>query len=299
LSEQSAPATGKPYGVALTCKMLGVPRSSFYVHRGRAEVAEANVVSTKRGPKPKVSDDSLLALIREDLEASPFRGEGHRKVWARLRVLKEVRVSKTRVLRIMRENNLLSPHRVRQGVPQAHEGTIVTETPGLMWGTDGAKVFTLEDGWVWVFSAVEHWNAECMGWHVCKYGSRFAALEPISMGLHRAYGSVAEEVARGLALRMDHGSQYLSDHFQNQIKYWGIAPSFAFVEQPQTNGVAERFNRTLKEQAIHGRIFNNLEEVRHAVERFVEIYNTEWRLEKLGYLTPIEARAEHLENQAA
>ena len=49
----------------------------------------------------------------------------------------------------------------------------------------------------------------------------------------------------GLALRMDHGSQYLSDHFTNQIKFWGIQPSYAFVEQPQTNGVAERFNRTL------------------------------------------------------
>ena len=45
---------------------------------------------------------------------------------------------------------------------------------------------------------------------------------------------------------MDHGSQYLSGHFTNQIKFWGIQPSYAFVEQPQTNGVAERFNRTLK-----------------------------------------------------
>ena len=32
-------------------------------------------------------------------------------------------------------------------------------------------------------TAVEHWNAECVGWHVCKRGDRFAALQPISMGL--------------------------------------------------------------------------------------------------------------------
>ena len=61
---------------------------------------------------------------------------------------------------------------------------------------------------------------------------------------------------------MDHGSQYLSDHFLKQIRYWGIHPSFGFVEEPETNGVAERWNRTLKEQAIHGRIFQNLEAVR-------------------------------------
>ena len=36
---------------------------------------------------------------------------------------------------------------------------------------------------------------------------------------------------RGLLLRMDHGSQYLSDHFVNQVRFWGIKPSFAYVEQ--------------------------------------------------------------------
>lgn len=95
---------------------------------------------------------------------------------------------------------------------------------------------------------------------------------------------------RGLGLRMDHGTQYLSDHFLNQIRYWGITPSFAFVEQPQTNGVAERFNRTLKEQAIYGRVFRNADEVRLAVADFVTRYNNHRRLEKLGYLTPAEAR---------
>ena len=92
---------------------------------------------------------------------------------------------------------------------------------------------------------------------------------------------------------MDHGSQYLSDHFLKQIRYWGIHPSFGFVEEPETNGVAERWNRTLKEQAIHGRIFQNLEAVRAAVADFVERYNQTWRLEKLGYHTPIEAREEY------
>ena len=169
----------------------------------------------------------------------------------------------------------------------------------VMWGTDGVRVFTLDDGWGWIFAAVEHWNAECVGWHVCKVGSRFAALDPIAQGLDRRYGSLDADVARGLALRMDHGSQYLSDHFLKQIRYWGIHPSFGFVEEPETNGVAERWNRTLKEQAIHGRIFQNLEAVRAAVADFVERYNQTWRLEKLGYQTPIEAREEYELRQAA
>jgi transposase InsO family protein len=64
---------------------------------------------------------------------------------------------------------------------------------------------------------------------------------------------------------MDNGSQYLSEHFQNQIKFWGTAPSFAFVAQPETNGVVERFNETLKEQMVHGRQYRNAEELRAAV----------------------------------
>ena len=44
--------------------------------------------------------------IEADLEASPWEGEGYRKVWARLRVCRDIRVARKRVLRLMRENNL-------------------------------------------------------------------------------------------------------------------------------------------------------------------------------------------------
>ena len=97
----------------------------------------------------------------------------------------------------------------------------------------------------------------------------------------------------------DHGSQYLSDHFLNQLRYWGIHPSFGFLEEPETNGVVERWNRTLKEQAVYGRVFRNLAEVRAAVAEFVERYNQCWRLEKLAYRTPLETREEYERRQAA
>ena len=61
-----------------------------------------------------------------------------------------------------------------------------------MWGTDGVRVFTVDDGW--------GGSSPPIGWHVCKRGDRFAALQPISMGLAGLYGA--------MALRMDHGSQY-------------------------------------------------------------------------------------------
>ena len=81
----------------------------------------------KRGPKTPLSDEELLVEIRDDLEASPFQGKGHRKVRARLKVLKGIRVSNKRVLRLMRENRLLSPYRGRIRQPLEHDGTIVTD----------------------------------------------------------------------------------------------------------------------------------------------------------------------------
>jgi len=83
-----------------------------------------------------------------------------------------------------------------------------------------------------------------MGWHVCKKGDRFAALE-----------------------------------------------------QPQTNGVAERFLRTLQEQAIYGRVFDTVEDVRQAVAEFVELYDESWLIEKNGYLSPRQAREAYYERE--
>lgn len=298
MSAETSTATGRHYGLERVCRVLEFPRSTIYAKRCAESCKVIALHPRRRGPVPKMSDAGLLEAIHADLAASPFVGEGHRKPWARLR-LAGIRVSRTRVLRLMRENQLLSPHRRPQGKRDPHDGVITTEKPDQMWGTDGVRIQTVDDGWVWTFSAVDHCHAECVGWHVAKVGDRFAALEPISQGLVRHFGGVQAQAGRGLTLRMDHGTQYMSDHFLNQVKFWGIAPSFAFVAQPQTNGVAERFNRTLKEQAIHGRVFRNIEEVRRAIAEFVDRYNAHWRLEKLGFRTPQEARQAHALKQAA
>src|SRR5512144_265704 len=87
-------------------------RGSILVLRARRQDARPPGRPAGRpGPKPALSDAELLAAIRRDLARSPWTGEGHRKVWARLRVIDGIRVSRTRVLRIMGENHLLSPHR--------------------------------------------------------------------------------------------------------------------------------------------------------------------------------------------
>lgn len=201
-----------------------------------------------------------------------------------------IRAGRNRILRVMKENHLLSPHRSAYNPPNPHDGQITTDAPNVMWGSDGTKVKTVEDGWVWIFTVAEHWNTECLGWHVCKVGDRFAALEPVMQAVRNVYGSLSEGIARGLKLRIDNGSQYTSDYFLQQVRYWGVESSFGLVRQPETNGVAERFHRTLKEQVIEGRVFNTVDEVRRAVKLFVEVYNEKWLVAKREYQSPLEAR---------
>ena len=299
MSRTTSPGTGKTYGLQRVCRVLEFPRSTIYAQRIREVAKVVPLHLVRRGPKPKISDADLLAAIRADLEDSPFVSEGHRKVWARLRILRDIRVSKDRVCRLMRENTLLSPHRVRQDAPVRHDGSIQAEAPNQMWGTDGIRIQTVEDGWVWIFSAVDHFDACCVGIHAVKIGNRFAALQPIAQGLGAEFGTTGKGAGNGLTLRMDHGTQYTADDFLKQVEFWGIDKSFAFVAEPQTNGVVERFNRTLKEQAIHGRVFRNLEEVRQAVTEFRDRYNCHWRLEKLGFMSPLEARQSYASRRVA
>jgi transposase InsO family protein len=168
-----------------------------------------------------VDDAGLLEAIRRDLDRSPFSGEGHRKVWARLRALDGLRVGRDRVLRLMRENALLSPHRGPQRPANDHDGRITTDAPGVMWGTDAAVIPTVEDGNIALFVVVEHWNAEVLGWHVAEKANRFAAAQALDLAIHTACGAVRADAARGLLLRHDHGSAFMSDHVQNQIAFLG------------------------------------------------------------------------------
>jgi len=296
MAKATSPTAGRPYGVQRVCQFWDVPRSSFYA--AQAPERQSTVPASppaRRGPKPGITDEALLTAIKRDLATSPWTGEGHRKVWARLRVRDGIRVSRKRLLRVMRENTLLSPHRARRRGEDSHDRQIITDAPNVMWAIDATQVTTVEHGKVWVFGVAEHWNAEFMGWHVSKRGTRFEAIQALSMAVRQQFGHLSAGAARGLALRHDHGSNFMAEHFQQQVRFWGISPSYAFVGEPETNGVIERFFRTMKEQAIHGRVFQTIDEVRDAVRDFAARYNAEWLIEKNGYLSPLDARAARLD----
>jgi putative transposase len=293
MSRIVSPVRGRPYGLAAVCRVWRLARSGVYRRRAAAPTAPPR----RPGPVGPMPDADLVAAIRVVLAASPFHGEGHRKVWARLRY-GGIRTSRRRVLRLMRVHGLLAPSRTGppRG-PRAHDGTIIPQAVDVMWGTDLTTTITGE-GQVAVFVAVDHCSAECVGIHAAPRATRFEALEPVRQGVRRHCGGFGEAIARGLALRHDHGSQYMADDFQKEIAFLGIDSSPAFVRAPEGNGCAERFIRTLKENLLWVRTFNTVEDLRTALLEFRETYNTTWLIERHGFRPPAEVRNAQLQPTA-
>jgi putative transposase len=194
----------------------------------------------------------------------------------------------------MREYGLQAPQRVgHPNGPKAHDGTIITERPDEMWGTDMTATFTTEEGQVCVFVAVDHCNSECIGIHASLSGNRFEALEPLRQGVREHFTGFDKGIAVGLAIRHDHVSAYLNDDFQAELAFLGMASSPSFVREPEGNGVAERFIRTLKETLLWVRHFATVVELIDALREFKRRYNDQWLIERHGYRSPDQVRRDH------
>lgn len=250
-----------------------------------------------RGRKPRISDCELLGMIREVIGGSRFHGEGYVKVHTILRRKWQVTASKDRVLRLMRANDLLSPHRharAKRECRRKHDGKIITSWPDLMWGTDGKLFRTARDGWCWFFGVIDHFNDEILSFNASRRGTRWEALEPIRSAVKKRFGSLDRDVCKNLSLRLrsDHGTQYDSRDFMREVDYLGLEMSKSFVREPQCNGCIERFNRTLEQELFSVESFDTIEDAERAIAQFVENYNREWMIHRLGLRSPLEYRAE-------
>jgi hypothetical protein len=165
----------KPYGILRVCRAWRLSRAT--VQRHKAQMDAVPRISAKRGPKTLLSDEELLTEIRSVLASNLFVGEGHRKVWARLRHEHGVRTSMRRVLRIMREHGILAQDRPT-GVrgPDTHDRTITTAKPDEMWAIDATGCLTYE-GDAAVFVVVDHCTGECLGVRAALRGMRYEAIE--------------------------------------------------------------------------------------------------------------------------
>ena len=200
----------------------GMARSSFYAMTSGQHAEQPP--AKRRGPKPAISDQALLVAIRSRPGGIALGGRGLPQGLGSASGLCDIRVARKRVLRLMREN-ICSRHRCRRrgAIPMTVRSSLMPRPHvGHRWrsGVHGGRRLGR--------SSPPSSIGTPIGWH-CKPAT---ASPPCSRSPWGLPGCMARPRPARL-LRMDHGSQYLSDHFTNQIKFWGIQPSYAFVAEPR------------------------------------------------------------------
>ena len=228
MSQAVSPSADRVYGLARVARCWDVSRATVCIATSRHRSCP------NAAPVPwDLATTPLCWAHQTAIAESRFTGEGYRKIWARLRLCQHPQLTRTGATLDAGERPLGAAPDPQAGAGQAHDGTITTEAVDVMWGTDMTQTVTLAH----VFVAVDHCNSECVGIHADKSANRFQALEPVRQGVGRHFGAIGKDVAAGLMLRHDHGSNYMSDDFQDEIAFLGIEASPSFVRQPEGNGV--------------------------------------------------------------
>lgn len=272
--------------VRLLCATFGVSPQAYYAARKRPE-KRAKVVRLPRRPD-YASNDEVLAGVREVVAENPAWGV--RKVWATLR-RRGVRVGRNRVYAIMKAHGLVLARDREPG--EVTRGHVTTPDPNRRWATDLTTTWTRHDGVVAIVPVIDCGCRSVLALEVTKSQEAPSVLAPVERALREAFGTV-RGVPEGLELRTDHGPQYTGSDARELTDRWGVDHTFAPVGRPTGNAVAERVIRTMKEEVVWLKDWESLEELRAALERWLERYNTERPHQALDWQTPAERRAERL-----
>lgn len=280
--------------VAVLCALFGISRQGYYAALKAIAAAAKGAASvvvplTRRIPERFAAVDVVLAAIKAMV--AEHQAWGVRKVWAMLRREHELRVGKNRVYALMKAAGLLlPPDRVRTPSPR---GTVAVEEPNRRWASDMTTVYTARDGWVGVTPTVDCGCRSVLSVVIAKEQDAATLLGSLRQALVAEFGS-PERVPDGLEWRTDHGPQFTGVDARDLCDEWNVDHTFAPIGRPTGNAVAERLNRTLKEEVLWLQDFETIDDVRRAVEAWLPVYNGRRPHQALGFKTPAEVRTEKL-----
>jgi len=268
----------------MICRVFKISRATWY----RVQKEETGNAAQRRGPKPPVSDEILAEEIKGVIWHPDYLDYGYRRVWAVLRFDRDLVIGQKRVQKLMQRHEwqCVTP---RHHAPRGHrEGTVEKPESNMMWGTDGTKFWTEENGWCWLFPVIDHHDREIIGHRISKEGTARAALDALEMATINRFGALEKNAIPGIDLKLDHGSQNTADLFMHDAKWLGFELAYTYVGNPQGNAIAERVIGTLKRECIWHHRFKNLAEAERIIGAFIDRYNTKRHHSSLGYRTPAQ-----------
>jgi len=261
------------------CRWLGVSRSWYYLREKRKAI---------RAAKDKDLCAAIEAIVLE------FGGYGYRRVVKEL-ARQVSKVNSKRVLRLMREENLLCQLK-RRFVITTHsnhsnavfknllKGKELTE-PDQVWHADITYV-SLPKGFCYLATILDGYSRKCIGWKLSKRIDTELALGALEKAL------ASRQVKPGLTHHSDRGVQYTSLAYVSRLQEAGIAISMSRRGNSYDNAKAESFMKTLKYEEVYVKEYQTYQEAADNIGEFIEkIYNTKRLHSSIGYLPPIEFEA--------
>jgi putative transposase len=256
-----------------------------------AEVSRAGFYRYLHQTTPKQADMLLRARLQQ-LAVAHHRLRGYRMLTALLRREGQL-VNRKRVLRLMREDNLLSLRRKKYvfTTDSAHTMPIYPNlarhakltAPNQLWVAD-ITFIRLRDEFIYLAVVLDAYSRRVIGWDLARTLEAELALGALRMALKERSWK-----AEGLIHHSDRGVQYASNEYTGLLEQNEIQISMSRRGNPYDNARAERFMRTLKEEEVHETTYANLEEAHKRIGQFIEqVYNRKRLHSALRYLTPEE-----------
>ncbi len=237
------------------------------------------------------SDRAILPIIRQLKAEHPFWG--YRRIWAYLVFVEKLIINKKRVYRLLGENDLLVKGHEKLRARRVSSGSKPRPIePNSWWGVDMTKVLTAE-GWAYLVVVNDWFTKKILGAFVANRSRASDWLEAVNRAVNRQFPrGILEAENLELNLMSDNGSQPTSLTFMRESRAFGIKQAFTAFANPKGNADTERLIRTVKEELCWLREWSSVEELRTAVEKFVEYFNENYLHSALGYKTPNAFEAE-------
>jgi putative transposase len=276
--------TPMPQGAATVerlCALAQVSRAGYYRHF----MASA----------PRQVDTQLRDAIQRVALAD--RHYGYRRIAAQLRRDGWI-VNHKRVLRLTREDNLLSLRRrpfvpqttaschAWQVVPNLARGMVLTGIDQL-WVADITYV-RLREEFVYLAIVLDAFSRLVVGWALAEHLLASLAIAALQMAI-----AARRPAPDTLIHHSDRGVQYACKDYGELLTTHAIQPSMSRVGNPYDNAKAESFMKTLKQEEVDGRAYRDIAEARAAIGTFIDrVYNTARLHSALGYRSPAEYEAD-------
>jgi putative transposase len=264
------------YPVSAQCRILGVSKSTYYYLRANPRA-------------PKKPDPLTQDVI--DVYTDNRREYGARKIKMALS-RRGLDASRKRIIRIMKENNLVSAYTKVKYKPSSYKVNEADIPNILNRNFNGYRPHSHLVGdltyvrvggtWNYVCLLIDLYNREIVGHAAAKH--KDANL------VKAAFATLPFSLFDIDIFHSDRGSEFDNMAIDEILEVFRVERSLSRKGNPYDNAVIESTNRILKKELIYQRTFTDLYDLQLQLNDYVHWYNTKRLHGTLDYLSPVEFR---------